>query len=856
MDPNHPFDRRQGLVKQLRSDILLVSPATASSCIGLSDGMFHVSRETLEEYAKIETSENDVNASDPNNAAYILFTSGSTGKPKGIIVEHLGFTTSLLGDIRAFGYQKSIRMFQFGIYTFDASLTEIFCTLLCGGVLCIPSDDERMHGATRFITENQCNTAVLTPSFARTLNPADLSCLKNLLVCGEPPGKDTIKTWVPYLKLINGYGPSEAIIYSSYNVYESVDSSPTTIGRNVAHYSWIVDPDDHHKLRPIGSIGELLIQGHCIARGYLDDPERTSDSFVSSAAWLPESMSGYPQRFYKTGDLAKFNFDGTIEYCGRKDLQVKIRGQRLELGEIEDTMLKSARSLEKAVADAIKVDGRQTLVAFVTFPDHNITNHDAGQGHFTPMTDTLKKEISKLDDALKSKLPGYMVPDYYLPMSTMPVLASMKTDRKKLKSYVADMTLSQLNTFSIQSRIYVEPVSDMEYKLREIWATILKISPDEISRHDSFLRIGGDSISAIHLVSLAEKKGIFLTSRAIFKDSRLDRMAATCQASDAAALAEVEPFSLVPSNSREALLSEARKQCKLPSEKVIEDIFPCTTLQEGMMSLTTRQPRSHIGRHLYFIPKHVDLARLKSAWERTIQVCPNMRTRIVFIQGKTYQVVIQDDTQWETEANVDTANCQIRDVEMNYGSTLSRYAFIETPRGETYLAWCVHHAVFDGWSLGIILEAMFRAYDGGEMPSIRNFANFIMYTEKLNDDESATYWKRELSGASRASFPPPLRTNSAGKTLLLKHTIDFANVPYQGITKASILRAAWAIILARYSGTDDITFGASISGRQAAVPGIDRIPGPVLATIPVRVVINKATNVVEFVQSIQSKLLI
>ena len=285
MDPNHPYDRRQGLMEQLEANILLVSPTTASRCLALCEKTFVVTREKLSEYDQVEVI-GDVVKPSPSNAAYILFTSGSTGKPKGILVEHLGFTTSMLGDIRAFGYDKSIRMFQFGTYTFDASLTEIFCPLLCGGVLCIPTEDERMYGATRFITENACNTSILTPSFARTLNPQDLPCLKNLLVCGEPPGKDTIETWVPYVKLINGYGPTEAIVYNLYNIYETKHSSPTTIGRNVAHYSWVVDPDDHNKLCPIGSIGELFIQGHCIARGYLNDPDRTAASFVTSASWL------------------------------------------------------------------------------------------------------------------------------------------------------------------------------------------------------------------------------------------------------------------------------------------------------------------------------------------------------------------------------------------------------------------------------------------------------------------------------------------------------------------------------------------------------------------------------------------
>ena len=269
------------------------------------------------------------------NAAYAIFTSGSTGKPKTIIVEHLGLCTSVVGHGRAYGMDETSRVLQFSNYIFDISLSELFATLVLGGTICVPSDNQRLQGLDMFINEAQVNTAMLTASFSITLHPRDVPSLSLLIFVGEAPTKASLELWFGHARVINGFGPAEACIYCTYHTYQSATECPTTIGRGFNSACWIMEPGNCSSLAPIGCAGELVIHGHALARGYANDEARNKASFTDHVAWLPAPAGGDTRRFYKTGDLARYNPDGTIQYLGRMDTQVKVRGFRVELTGIE-----------------------------------------------------------------------------------------------------------------------------------------------------------------------------------------------------------------------------------------------------------------------------------------------------------------------------------------------------------------------------------------------------------------------------------------------------------------------------------------------------------------------------------------
>ncbi|KAE8822116.1 hypothetical protein HRS9122_10555 [Pyrenophora teres f. teres] len=335
LDPDHPVSRHKEILRQTGARMVVVSAQHSARWASSSCHVVTLSEASIGQL----TVEDDLPgfSATPGNAAYVLFTSGSTGIPKGVVLEHRAVSTSCLGHGRAFGITDQSRVLQFTSYTFDFCMAEIITTLLYGGCICVPSDRDRRSDLAKAINAMGANWALLTPSVAQLLNPSDVPTLKILVIGGEQVTSTDWNRWPTSVQLINGYGPTECcIVCAGYTTTQAFTTG--TIGRAIASVSWVVDPENHHKLAPLGSVGELLVEGPILARGYLNDAEKTAAAFIEDPAWLMDGCQGYAGRrgrLYKTGDLVQYNDDGNLVCLGRKDSQVKLRGQRIELGEIE-----------------------------------------------------------------------------------------------------------------------------------------------------------------------------------------------------------------------------------------------------------------------------------------------------------------------------------------------------------------------------------------------------------------------------------------------------------------------------------------------------------------------------------------
>lgn len=291
--------------------------------------MFAVTRHSIENLPAYSNSLATVVK--PNDAFYLIFTSGMTGKPKDCIIEHASFINGAVKLAESWNINAASRVLQMARYTFDISTLEDFTSLAVGACTCMPSEQDIQKGIAGFIHDYGVTFAITTPSLIRLENPKDVPNLKTLVLGGEAPSVLNVHTWAGKVQLINGYGPSECSVISTFGAL-SKNTDPASIGRGSNSLCWILDPKDHHRLMPIGALGELLIHGPSVARGYLEDSKEMAEVFIKQPAFV---RKGCPQRFYKTGDLVRFNSDGTINFVGRKDTQVKVRVQRLELGEIE-----------------------------------------------------------------------------------------------------------------------------------------------------------------------------------------------------------------------------------------------------------------------------------------------------------------------------------------------------------------------------------------------------------------------------------------------------------------------------------------------------------------------------------------
>lgn len=339
LDPSHPQERLQTIVRNAGTRIVITGPDTADKFCGMDPTALSVSTEML--LALQPDTDLQLPQVRPSNAAFSLFTSGSTGQPKGIVQEYSSVCTSAVRHGQALNMTAQSRVFQYAAFAFDVSMMDVFSTMICGGCICMPSERDRLGNFAPIMNKLQVNWVLFTPSVATLLRPEDVPSLKTLVLGGEAVQMESITRWSGKVKLFNCYGPAECCA-CSIGRFTGTSLRPSNIGRQFdGGCNWVIQSDDHDRLVPIGSVGELAVEGPTLARGYLNDPTKTDASFIMNPSWATENSD--PRRVYKTGDLVRQNPDGTFEFVGRKDHQLKVRGQRVELGEIEYHLAQGSR---------------------------------------------------------------------------------------------------------------------------------------------------------------------------------------------------------------------------------------------------------------------------------------------------------------------------------------------------------------------------------------------------------------------------------------------------------------------------------------------------------------------------------
>ena len=337
VDPTHPEKRLREVLRVVKAPVVVTSEMHARTFEHMAESVLIISGSTIKRRQRQKPNSGlrvEVTPSDP---ILVLFTSGSTGKPKGMVLEHSAICTHALTHGDEMGYHGA-RVLQFANHTFDVAVMDFFTTLLYGGTVCIPSEADRQSDIIGAISRMQANYAILTPSFSGLIEPSEVTTLKTLAVGGEKLSHDRVTKWKEQARLLQIYGPAEVGICMQRRMDEQ-RPMPENVGYTLANCScWLVDPEDVNKLVPLGAIGELVIASSSMARGYLNDEVKTRASFIDNLAWAKSVGLARSTRFYKTGDLLRYNttlHDGSFDFCGRIDTQIKLRGQRMELGELE-----------------------------------------------------------------------------------------------------------------------------------------------------------------------------------------------------------------------------------------------------------------------------------------------------------------------------------------------------------------------------------------------------------------------------------------------------------------------------------------------------------------------------------------
>ncbi|EPS27666.1 hypothetical protein PDE_02610 [Penicillium oxalicum 114-2] len=863
VSPNYPIERINRIVEQSEASLMLsnvINEKLRSVC-GIE--LFEITEATVT--ALSAPSSQLIDTITPQNAAYILFTSGSTGEPKGIVVEHGSLCTSAAAHGSKWGINYGTRVFQFASYTFDVSVADIFFSLMRGACICVPSESERLENLSGSLTRLQANWAFLTPSVAAMVKPALTPSLRTLLLGGEAPTHQNIQTWAEAVDLIVCTGPAECSIYCMGSPPCSKDSDPANVGFPIGGRLWVTDPDDPTVLVAPGQIGELVIEGRIVSRGYLKNPTATERSFLSEPAWLPKEGEQRPRRVYRTGDLIRQNPDGSYNFIGRSDNQVKIRGQRVELSEIENSIMQAsaALSLTKVVYIGRSSDRvRDALVAFLEFKDGHTHHTDSSAARST------EEEIIAIEKSVAASLPDYMVPNHFLPLTQLPLTLNGKADMRSLRQLFNEHELRQIEMAKCRNASSKSNLSSNEMTLRRLWSHVLNLDEEFITPDSDFVRLGGSSLSAMELVSAARAERLDLSFSLVMQSSKLSNMAAACAEnatsseagdsigtdgssgwsgtpsetdSDISSITPA-PFTMIGNENLREIVAEAARVCHVAPGQIL-DLYPATPLQEDLIAVSQTSRDNYISTYQMQVQPGTGLSRMKQAWEQVYQELEILRTRLLYSSQKdlALQAVIDEKVVWKTERKIGAS------LEVSYGTPLSQLTVTETD-GRACIIWDVHHSLIDGISVSLIFNRLAVIYENPSAPSnLVPFKSFITHQSSLPHKEAKAWWTGFLEGAPISDWPRDTGSDSA----VIRALAPLSNAD-RSFTLATYLKLAWALLIGTYTDSNDVVYGCTNWGRSSSMRDVLSVVGPTITTVPFRVQFGDECTIADALCAIQS----
>ncbi len=649
----------------------------------------------------------------PGDVAYVIYTSGSTGAPKGVEVRHDGFVNMILAQVEAFGIVPADAVVQFASASFDASLSEIFMALLAGARLVLPDDETLKNPAdlVRVIREERITVATIPPPYIRILGWEKLKALRCLITAGEEAVPDAGALTECGTRYWNAYGPTEFSVCATMGLVDPRVEPPARvpIGRPIANCAVHILEPGGTALRPLGLDGEICLAGPGLARGYLGRPSLTAEKFVTV------DLAGRgPVRLYRTGDLGRWRPDGTIEFLGRVDHQVKVRGYRVEPGEIESAL----RRLE-GVREAAVVARDAELVAYV------VADGSTARG------------AADLRAALARGLPPYMIPEHFVFLDALPRTASGKLDRKALPAAVRGDAGGGTSSRA--------PRNESERRLLAVWNEVLGTARTGVE--ERFLDLGGNSLKAILLVSrVLSELGARITIRDVFERGTVASLAERLRlAGGAPGFAPIPP---APPASDHALSHAQRR------------LWTIERMGEGVGAY-------HIPGALA-IRGPLDPDRLRAALEALAVRHESLRTVFRERDGEPRQVVLDRvpldfeivDRRGAEPGAVDEAairgeieedSHRLFDLEKG---PLFRVRLFRTGASAWILYLNMHHIVSDGWSIEVLFRDLLALYgsgtgDGARLPALRvHYKDFAAWqNERLSAGNAAAsrdHWTRVL----------------------------------------------------------------------------------------------------------------
>lgn len=818
LDPSLPKQRLQIVLKQINAGVLLASLDYQSLGTELCDTVVTVGPDTFA--GDDNTKAKETRKPDPESIAYVVFTSGTTGTPKGSMVTHRSVATGISVQSKALGFNSESRVYDFSTYGFDVNIWDLFHTLSVGGCLCVPSDEDRKNDLAGSINSLAANTISMTPSLSRMLSPQQVPQIHTVMFVAEALYLKDVEPWWGQVRLLNGYGPSECTPFSIFNYDTATPEELTRIGKGCGTITWIVDAENHNRLLPPGSVGELLLEGPLIGPGYLNEPEKNAAAYAQDPVWLTRGTPGHlgrQGRLYKTGDLVRYNEDGSLSFVGRKDEQVKIRGQRIELLEVEHHIQEAMPEVAQVVAQVIVPKGDNAspeLVAFI------LMHHDVSR----TAEDVSAQLISiptEVEESLSQHLPTYMVPRTFFSVQKMPIGASGKLNRRKLREIGGSFTNHQLAEMRTAGQgPKQQPTSEAERRMQKIWFDVLGLSPGEIGVNDSFFKLGGNSIDAMKVVAEARKIGLELKMADVFQQPRLHHVANR-------AISNEVMSQNIPKHRMKSHVKQSFAQGRL---WFMEQLYPGLSwyIMPFVMRLRGGLQLDALEQALHALETRHETLRttFDSQNNVNIQVVQPVRPRGL----ELVEIPVGQEGLLEEMLEKDASTPFKLDREPGWRVKIYRLG-----SDSHVLSAVMHHIISDGWSVDVLhreLATFYSAALRGQDPLSQveplpiQYQDYSVWQQKMaqvdEHERQLEYWVKQLETSQPAELllDKPRPTTLTGKAGVQRLNIDgqlYQNLQqfcqeYQ-TTPFIVLLSAFRATHFRLTGQVDATIGSPNANR-------------------------------------------
>ncbi|MBY7655402.1 non-ribosomal peptide synthetase [Burkholderia pseudomallei] len=889
LDPAYASDRLRGIVEDSQPALVLAD-AVGRAALGELDGALPVIDPETDalRWREMPATNPEVASQHVHHLAYVIYTSGSTGRPKGVMVEHAQ-VVRLFGATQAwFGFDERDVWTLFHSHGFDFSVWEMWGALLHGGRLVIVPTEVTRTPSAFFALLCAEGVTVLnqTPSAFQALMSAQeereeaagnieranvvAHRLRYVIFGGEALEPRTLASWYARhgerTQLVNMYGITETTVHVTYCALRAEDAmrlGASPIGVRIPDLQLYV-LDDRREPVPMGVTGELYVGGAGVARGYLNRPELTRERFIDD----PFVAGG---RLYRTGDLARWRTDGRLEYLGRNDFQVKIRGFRIELGEIEAQLAKVAGVREVVVlardsAAEVRDSATEHATPNALSPSPETSTATAAATATATATATEKRlvayytgdaDVAALRAQAAQHLPSYMVPSAYVRLDAWPLTPNGKLDRRALPAPADD---------AYARAEYEAPQGAKEEALAAIWRELLHV--ERVSRHDNFFELGGHSLLAIGVIERMRREGLHTDVRSIFNAQTLSDLAARAQTDDRSIQA---PPNLIPARATRItpdmlpLVALTQTQIDMLAAQVeggaanIQDIYPLAPLQEGMVFHHLLHAESDAYMEAYFVGfrTRARLDRFLDALRMIVDRHDILRTGF-FWEGLEQPVqIVQRRVRLPIEfVDLDPADGDVlRQLEARHDprahrldirrpALLSCHAAHDPAAGRWLLCVMAHHLAIDNTSLKLLVTEEQAIEQGGfdALPPAPSFRNFIaqiasgvdrreheaFFSAMLGDIDSPThpFGLQDVQGDGReiAEFQQRLSPELSKAIRVCTRRL--------GVSPASLMHLAWAMVLSRATGRREAVFGTVLFGRMQ---GGERGMGMFINTLPIRI---------------------